>query len=71
MAAAGGNEFQGKLGVDCQLDLHERFHCYVPRVDFVSKVNNLISDRPSRLADITDNQLLTYLETNFPQPLPW
>ena len=51
--------------------MHQRFHRYVPCVDFVSGVNNLISDRPSRLADLTDNQLLTYLETHFPQPLPW
>ena len=38
---------------------------------FVSGVNSLISDRPSRSADLTDNQLLTYLETHFPQALPW
>ena len=51
--------------------MHQRFHRYVPCVDFVSGVDNLISDRLSRLADLTDNQLLTYLETHFPQPLPW
>ena len=51
--------------------MHQRFHRYVLRVDFVSGVDNLISDRPSRSADLTDNQLLTYLETHFPQPLPW
>ena len=27
--------------------MHQRFHCYVPRVYFVSRVENLISDRPS------------------------
>ena len=46
--------------------IHERFHRYVPRIDFVTKVENLISDRPSRSSDLTENQLLTYLETNFP-----
>ena len=51
--------------------MHQRFHRYVPPVDFVSEVYNLISDRPSRSADLTDNKLLTYLETHFPQPLPW
>ena len=30
--------------------MHQRFHRYVPCVDFVSGVNNLISDRPSRSA---------------------
>ena len=51
--------------------MHQQFHRYVPRVDFVSEVDKLISDRPSRLSDLTDNQLLNYLETHFPQPLPW
>ena len=46
--------------------MHQWFHSYVPRVDFVSGVDNLISDRPSRSADLTDNQLLTYLKTHFP-----
>ena len=46
--------------------MHQRFHCYVPRVYFVSRVDNLISDRPSCSSNLTDNQLLTYLETNFP-----
>ena len=50
--------------------MHQRFHRYVPRIDFVSGVENLISDRPSRSLDLTDNQLLAYLDTNFPQPLP-
>ena len=51
--------------------MHHQFHRYVPRVDFVSGVDNLISDRPSRSSDLTDNQLLAYLETNPPQSLPW
>ena len=51
--------------------MHQRFHRYVPRVDFVSGVKNIISDRPSHSSDLTDNQLLTYLETNLPQLLPW
>ena len=51
--------------------MHQRFHCYVPRIDFFSGVDNLISDRPSRSSDLTNNQLLAYLETNLPQPLTW
>ena len=46
--------------------MHQRFHRYVPRVDFISGVDNFISDRPSRSSDLTDNQLLTYLEKNPP-----
>ena len=51
--------------------MHQRFHRYVTRIDFVSGVENIISDSPSRSSDLTDNQLLAYLETNFPQPLSW
>ena len=51
--------------------MHQRFFHYVPRIDFVSGVDNLISDLPSRSSDLTDNQLLAYLETHFPQPLTW
>ena len=51
--------------------LHQRFHHYVPCIDFVSGVDNLISDRPSCSSDLTINQILAYLETNPPQPLPW
>ena len=51
--------------------MHQRFHRYVPRINFVSGVDNLISDHSSRSSDLTKNQLLSYLETNFPQPLPW
>ena len=51
--------------------MHQWFHRYVPCIDFVSRVDNLISDRPYRLLYLTDNQILAYLDTNFPQPLPW
>ena len=51
--------------------MHQRFHRYIPRIYFVSGVDNLISDCPSCSSDLTDNQLLACLDTNFPQPLPW
>ena len=51
--------------------MHQRFHCYVSCIDFFSRVENLVSDRPSRSLDLTDNQLLAYLNTNFSQPLSW
>ena len=51
--------------------MHQRFHRYVPHIDFVSGLDNLISDRPSHSADLTDNQFHAYLDTNFPQPLSW
>ena len=39
-------------------DMHQWFHHYVPCIDFFSGADNLISDRSSRLLNITDNQLL-------------
>ena len=51
--------------------VHQRFHRYVPCIYFVSGVDNLIYDLPSQLLDLTNNQLLAYLDTNLPQPLPW
>ena len=38
---------------------------------FRQRVNNLISDRPSHSLDLTNNKLLTYLNINFTQRLPW
>ena len=51
--------------------MHQQFHHYVPCIDFVGGVDNLISDRPSRSSDLTNNQLLANLESNPPQALPW
>ena len=50
---------------------HQQFHWYIPHIYFVSRVDNLISDCPSRSLDLTDNQLLSYLDINFPNPLSW
>ena len=38
---------------------------------FLSRVENFISDCPSRSLDLTNNKFLTNLDINFPQPLPW
>ena len=46
--------------------MHQRFHHYVTRIYFVSRMDNIISDRPSCSLDLTDNKLLTYLNTTFP-----
>ena len=41
------------------------------RIYFVSGVDNLISDCPFRSLDLTNNQLLAYLDTKLPQTLTW
>ena len=35
--------------------MHQRFHRYIARIDFVSRVNNHISDRPYQSLDLTNN----------------
>ena len=51
--------------------MHQRKNRYISRIEFVSGVDNLISGHPSRLLDLTNNQLIAYLDTNLPHPLPW
>lgn len=51
--------------------LHQRFHRYVHRIDFVRGEHNDISDIPSRKTDWSDEKLLTYFNLHYPQPLPW
>ena len=40
--------------------VHQRHHRYVPRQDFVSGVDNYISDVPSRSSELSDNQLIIF-----------
>lgn len=51
--------------------IHQRFHRYVPLIDYVKGQLNTISDIPSRSNHLTNSQLLAYFNTNFPQPKPW
>ena len=47
--------------------VHQQHHRYVPRHDFFGGIDNDISDVPSRSSALTDNQLLAFLNLNFPQ----
>jgi len=51
--------------------LHQRFHRYVHRIDFVKGEHNDISDIPSLKPHWSDEELLTYFNLHYPQPLPW
>ena len=55
----------------CLQAIHQRFHRYVPRHNFLSGVHNGIYDRPSRSRDLTDAALLAHVDTSHPQDLPW
>ena len=51
--------------------VHQRHHRYVPRHGFDSGVDNDISDVPSCLFALSDNQLLAFLNLHSPQSQPW
>ena len=51
--------------------LHQRFHRYVAQIDFIPGIDNVISDLPSRSSHLTDQQLLQFFNSNFPQPVSW
>lgn len=47
--------------------IHQRFHRYVPRHDYISGSSNPMADDASRLFHLTDSQFLSYFNTTFPQ----
>lgn len=47
--------------------IHQRFHRYVPRHDYISGISNPMADDASRLFHLTDSQFLQYFHTTFPQ----
>ena len=50
--------------------MHRRSYRYLLCQDFVSGTNDLISDHPSCSKDLTDAQVLTFLNKTFPQNTP-
>ena len=51
--------------------IHQRYHRYVPRHDYISGTSNPLADDASRLFHLTDAQLLTYFSTTYPQKEPF
>ena len=47
--------------------IHQRFHRYVPRHDYISGISNPMADDASRLFHLSDSQFLSYFNTTFPQ----
>ena len=47
--------------------IHQRYHRYVARHDYLSGGSNKLADDTSRLFDLDDQQFLTYFNLNYPQ----
>ena len=51
--------------------LHQRQHRYLAKYQYLPGAVNTMADDASRKWDLTDEQLLTRFDTNYPQVLPW
>ena len=51
--------------------LHRRHHRYKPETHFLAGVLNAMADDCSRLWKLSDSQLISYFNTNYPQPRSW
>mmetsp|Transcript_16257 Transcript_16257/g.24301 ORF Transcript_16257/g.24301 Transcript_16257/m.24301 type:complete len:123 (-) Transcript_16257:366-734(-) len=50
----------------CLFGIHQCYHCYVPRHDYILGVSNYIAEDASHLFHLVDKQLLTYLSATIP-----
>ena len=50
---------------------HQRYHRYIPRADYLEGIRNIMADDASRLLELSDDQLLTYFNSNYPQTTSW
>jgi hypothetical protein len=50
---------------------HQRYHRYLPRSDYLEGPRNAMADDASRLFDLSDQQLLTYFNSTYPQEQSW
>ena len=51
--------------------IHQRLYRYVPLRDYIPGFLNEMADILSRRWDLSDDQLLAYFNTHFPQKRPW
>ena len=50
-----------------QFGIHQRYHRYVPRHDYISGPSNPLADDASRLFHMSDSEFLHYFNTTYPQ----
>jgi hypothetical protein len=51
--------------------LHQRFHRYIPRHDYIPGPVNAMADDCSRLWKLNDSQFIAYLNLTYPQSASW
>ncbi len=51
--------------------VHQRFHRYVPHHDYIPGSSNVMADDCSRRWDLSDDALLTFFNSVYPQPTSW
>ena len=51
--------------------IHQRFHRYIPRHDYVPGKLNPLADDSSRMFHLTDSALLSHFNLSYPQPLSY
>ena len=49
--------------------IHQRYHRYMPRHDYIPDKSNPLADESSRLFFMTDSQFLAHLNSKFQKPL--
>ena len=51
--------------------IHQRHHCYLNLKDYLQGKRNVMADNASRLAQLSDAQLLTHFTLHYPQRTSW
>ena len=51
--------------------IHQRYHRYVPRHDYIPGPSNPIADDASRLSHLSNSAFLSHFNKNYPQPIPY
>ena len=51
--------------------LHQRIHRYVPKLDYIPGILNVMADTASRAWHLTDSELLAHFNSTVSQMRPW
>ena len=51
--------------------IHQRYHHYVPRHDYIPGPSNPMADDASRLSHLSNSSFLSHFNSKYPQPIPY